>query len=160
MTLTDTCNFFISRSAQITNAISIGMGWDVWTQVDFLLSVRRNLGMAAAREVPYPWSSKKRLDMLIENTELQYAIEMKAESTAGNTPFGIRLLSGIGTFSTPGNKIPLHRWVIGIGYSTAAKNDMSRYAHDNPEAVYRDAGSNGIGVITINVIPDKLSLLL
>lgn len=152
MTQNELCNFFINRSATIANAISTGAGWEIWAQVDFILAVRANLpGYSGAREVPYPWS-KKKLDVLVGSNESRYAIEMKVESAASSAPFNIKLLQDVAKIQAyvTDDGLPLARWVVGIGYSVPAKNDMQLYANNNPATtVYQDAGQNNIGVIVI-----------
>lgn len=155
MTTTEACNLFISRSKQINAVRGIGTGWATWAQLDFLLTVQSQLGMTAARKVKYPWTSHRKLDMLLQSTEKVYALEMETEKPDNPTPFGTRLLSAIGkirTYSIPGSTLPLARWVIGIACSAWGKNEIRQYAQTDPNAVCQVTdGEGGIGVVVVEV---------
>lgn len=156
MTTTEACNLFMTHAKQIAMARCIGTGWVAWTQMDFLLTLQSQLGMTTSRKVNYPWGSQKKLDMLAQEKELVYAMEMEAENPDNQEPFGTRLLGGIGkirTYSIPGSTLPLVRWVIGIVYSTWGKNEIRQYAQTDKNAVVQiTEGNGGIGVIVVDVV--------
>jgi|GEM_PF-1337432 len=156
MTANELCAFFIRRAPQIINAISSGAGWEIWAQVDFMIALREQFpGSSGSREVPYPWSAKK-LDMIIGLNDQRYAIEMKVESATKSAPFAYRLLKDatkIETYFLQGDPQPLTKWVVGIGYSPAAKRNMVAYEQKDPaNVVYQESGQDGIGVIVITVV--------
>jgi hypothetical protein len=157
MTKEELCNFFINRSPAIREAISTGAGWEVWLQVDFILAVRQDLqGYSAAREVPYPYSSKK-LDLLIGNNEVRNPIEIKVESANKSAPFGYRLQQDvlkIKGFFIESDNFPLSRMVVGIGYSPAAKGAMQNYADQHPNSTIFRVSGTGIGVLVRSVVAD------
>lgn len=155
MTADELFNFFKLKAPQIVNAISTGAGWEIWLQVELILAVRAaGQGYSGAREVRYPspWDSS-RLDISIGHKQEYYAIEMKVESATKTKPFIDRILKDvtkIAHYNIQGSDVKLSKYVVGIGFSVAAKAQMKAYSENNPglAGYYQDSG---LGILLIVV---------
>ncbi|MFC1222726.1 hypothetical protein ACFE6N_02895 [Pedobacter sp. BG31] len=155
MTADELFNFFKLKAPQTVNAISTGAGWEIWLQTELILALRdANQGYSGARELPYPspWE-KSRLDIGIGHNQEYYAIEMKVESATKTKPFLNRILKDvtkIGYYAVQGSEVKLSKYVVGIGFSVAAKAQMKQYSVDNAgQAGYCE--QNGLGILLILV---------
>ncbi len=73
-------NLILNDSERIAAAISTGAAWEIWMQVELVL-ILRAAGVQAAREVPYPPPNERlSLDVLAQDNDGRYAIELKVES--------------------------------------------------------------------------------
>ena len=155
MTADELFIFFKSKAPQIVNAISTGAGWEIWLQVELILAVRAaGQGYSGAREVPYPspWD-RSRLDITIGHNQEYYAIEMKVESATKTKPFMDRILKDVAKiayYEVKGSDVKLSKYVVGIGFSIAAKAQMKVYSEEHPgkAGYYQDSG---LGILLIVV---------
>ncbi len=143
----DLANAIIVDRLRIVRAITTGAAWEIWMQVELaILLIER--GLSVAREVPYPApNASLSLDLLAEDSAGRYAIELKVESA---TNAGTRLLTAAVADMTKIQKYPAPhpgaRWVIAIGYSSAARKALSGFANSPANAsIYQEA--DGIGVL-------------
>ena len=144
-------NLILNDSERIAAAISTGAAWEIWMQVELVL-ILRAAGVQAAREVPYPPPNERlSLDVLAQDNDGRYAIELKVES-ANNS--GRAIINGI---NQDRQKLLLYpqpnpgaRCVVGIGYSAAALQAMADFAsiRDNASIF---AHRNSVGVLVATV---------
>ncbi len=156
MTQVELCNYILEDHQRIVGAITTGSAWEIWMQVELILILRAK-NIYGAREVPYPSPhSGMRLDAILRDQNENYAIEMKVESANNSGAFtaGIQYdITKIQNYHADPQDPPItFRWVIGIGYSFHAKSSMAYYAQNLANnAVYRDGGDTGIGVLIVTV---------
>ncbi len=140
-------NLILDNSERIAEAISTGAAWEIWMQVELVL-ILRAAGVQAAREVPYPRPNERlSLDVLAQDNDGRYAMELKVES-ANNS--GRAIINGI---DQDRHKLLLYpqpnpgaRCVIGIAYSAAALRAMEEFA-SIPANVSIVAHRNGVAVL-------------
>ncbi|UMR29460.1 hypothetical protein MJ904_20705 [Massilia sp. MB5] len=150
MTQNEIIQLISNNHQRISTAISCGAAWEIWFQVEMAI-LMRNAGKQAVREIPYPNGSQQRLDLSVQEnfpngTFGRYAMEIKVESATntGNNLFmqGIRddvnKLQAFAFPVLPGQAVPVEerRWVIGIGYSSPAKQALQAYANNRPNTTY------------------------
>ena len=137
-------------------AVSSGAAWEIWAQVQLFVTFL--LGhYQVAREVPYD-QGRQRLDLLVGDDGLAYAIELKVESATNSGASAV-----IRALEVDVRKIELFhpddlnlqaKWVIGIAYSAQARQALSRLAEQNRESmIYQDAASIGVLLIEVSVLP-------
>lgn len=141
----------LGDEVRITQAITTGAAWEVWMQVELVVLLLQ-AGLQAARELPYPPpNSTWRLDIGAQDSQGQYAIELKVESA---TNAGAALLNSVqqDIVKIP-NYTPLNpgaRWVVGIGYSSQARGAMYAYASSPANhAIYNEVNSIGVLIVTV-----------
>lgn len=141
----------LGDEVRITQAITTGAAWEVWMQVELVVLLLQ-AGLQAARELPYPPpNSTWRLDIGAQDSQGQYAIELKVESA---TDAGAALLNSVQQDIVKiANYTPLNpgaRWVVGIGYSSQARGAMYAYASSPANhAIYNEVNSIGVLIVTV-----------
>ena len=143
-------NLIFGDLQRIVLAITTGAAWEIWMQVELAILMRQN-NIQAARETPYPPPNQASLlDLLAQDDTGIYAIEMKVES-ANNA--GTALMTAINSDRAKlANYLPNPgtRWVVGIGYSSAALNAMQLFALTPAnDAIFAIQGGIGVLVATV-----------
>ena len=151
MTNNELLNLLLSNQVRIAEAISTGSAWEIWMQVELIILLRQSgiPGIQAAREVPYP-NQNLRLDALAQDPQGMYAIELKVESANNAGPLIAAVQQDILKIQNYPAPVPGTRWVVAIGYSNPAINDLNAFA-SNPanNAIYNSAGGIGGLVVTV-----------
>lgn len=144
-------NLILADTPRIATAISTGAAWEIWMQVELCL-ILRDGGLQGAREVPYPFPNQNwSLDVRAQDNAGTYAIELKVESA---TNAGAIVIGGINQdrqkiASYPAQN-PGARWVVGIGYSSVARNAMMQFAGVGGNAsIYAEQNSVGVLIATV-----------
>ncbi|MCL1036965.1 hypothetical protein L2725_06550 [Shewanella corallii] len=151
MNANDLSDLVLAKRTDIAETIETGAAWELWMQVE-MVKILRAADKSVAREVAYPaphdnWS----LDFLAGDTQGQYAIELKVESA---TNAGTRLIASVASDITKLAYYPAPnpgaRWVLAIGYSSAARQAMNGFAdEDENHAIYHELDSIGVMVASI-----------
>jgi hypothetical protein len=148
-------NIILADEPHIIQAISCGAAWEIWFQVEMVILLR-NAQLQAARELPYPAPSNASLDLSAQDAAGVHAIEMKVESA---TNAGAAIVTAINIdvqkiqgYHLGNNQAPFARWVLGVGYSVAAKNAMAQRAALSAHNLYTASNTqNGIAVLVVVV---------
>ena len=70
----------LGNGQHVADAITTGSGWEVWLQVQLLLWLRQG-NVFGAREIPYPPPNQRwRLDVVCQDAQGSYALELKVQS--------------------------------------------------------------------------------
>jgi len=144
-------NVILQDSWRISEAIATGAAWEIWMQVELVLLLRQ-AGIQAAREVAYPVPNQNlSLDVIAQDKQGRYAIELKVES-ANNA--GAAVLSAARQDMVKVANYPVQnpgvRWVVAVGYSPAARNALQGFANNLANnSIYNL--QNGIGVLIATV---------
>lgn len=155
MTNEELLSLILGDSARIAAALESGPGWTLWMQVE-LAVLLSGAGLQVAREVPYsPPLDLLRLDILATDPQGgSYAIQLKCQEGSPNGPEeGRGILEALQSAMAEIKSFSLgslgDRWVVGIAYSTPAKNELAEYAARYPGVVITGQ-SNVIAVIVID----------
>jgi hypothetical protein len=164
MTITDLQNILLTNSDRISIAISTGVQYEIWLQVEMMIMMRM-AKISVAREVPYPIPNQHLdLDMLLgeciiqtENNGLQtidnkrYAVELKTESPTNAGKMLLKnLQADMAKIAAYHTRYLAERWVVGIAHSSEAKNALSTYArHPDNNAIYNELNTVGFFIVSV-----------
>lgn len=153
MTREDLVQLILNNEDRIVEAISTGAQWEVWLQVEIEIMLRReygNLGknVGIAREVPYGDGCS--LDLLVQDQDGTYAIELKVESANNSGRAVLKAASeDYGKIQNYNPGFPCSRCVVVVYYSDAATEAVHELINDPDLDTYY--GEDRIGVLIVAV---------
>jgi hypothetical protein len=120
-------NLILHCTKAYSSAVQTGAQWEIAAQVFISMELQKMYGVIG-REIKYPDSDRKAVDLCFQINQVTYAVEIKVESanTAGQFA-GVSLNAALNedtekirNFNLPG----AIKWVVVIAYSGAAKANL------------------------------------
>jgi hypothetical protein len=132
-------NLVLQCANSYASAIQTGAQWEVAAQVFISMKMLEFYGVQG-REIKYPDSDKKAVDLAFQINQINYAVEIKVESaTSVNVFAGVSLNQAIAddtekikNFNMPGAV----KWVVVIAYSVYQKKSLrNKFANGEVTAI-------------------------
>lgn len=149
----DFLNVVLQASNLYVSAISTGAQWEVAAQVFIAMKLQQGYGVMG-REIKYPDSNKKAVDIAFQYNQINYAVELKVESANEAGKFaGVSLKSALSedaekikNFNLPGAK----KWVVCIAYSSTSKAKLRKMFTQGKFTAIDEEGSFLAGILSVN----------
>ncbi|PYS51618.1 MAG: hypothetical protein DMF68_03780 [Acidobacteria bacterium] len=140
----------LSNHEDISQAIQTGAAWEIWKQVQLSIKLRQR-GLAVVREASYGDGTS--LDLLVRDANATtVAIELKVESaTNAGRKLATDVRNDLSKINNYGAVAVNEKWVVGIGYSSAARSALSDISNGMGGIVeYGERGGIGVVVVRAN----------
>ena len=148
----DFLNAVLQCVRMFSSAVSTGAQWEVAAQVFISMKLMEGYGVMG-REIKYPNSNKKAVDLAFQYKEVNYAVEIKVESANDAGKFaGVSLQSALSedaeklkNFNMPGAV----KWVVCVAYSSASKAKLRTMYTEGKFTSIDEEGSFLAGILRV-----------
>jgi hypothetical protein len=149
----DFLNAVLQCVGMFSSAVSTGAQWEIAAQVFISMKLMEGYGVMG-REIKYPNSNKKAVDLAFQYNQVNYAVEIKVESANEAGKFaGVSLKSALAedseklkTFNLPGAV----KWVVCVAYSSKSKTKLRTLHTQGKFTSIDEEGSFLAGILRVN----------